>query len=59
MTVLVAIGAARPWQVALSALLCVTSTVGMAWAGGTIYGRAILPSGARLKWRQALRKGAP
>lgn len=59
MTVLVAVGAAHPWQVALSALLCVAATVGMAWAAGTIYGRAILHSGTRLKWRQALRKGAP
>ncbi len=58
MTVLVAIGAARPWEVALSVLLCLAATVGMAWAAGTIYGRAILHSGARLKWRQALRRGA-
>ena len=58
MTVLVAVGAARPWQVALSVLLCLAATVGMARVAGTIYGRAILHSGARLKWRQVLRKSA-
>jgi ABC-2 type transport system permease protein len=58
MTILVAIGVARPWQVALSALLCAAATVGMAWIAGTIYGRAILHSGARLKLRQVLRNDA-
>jgi ABC-2 type transport system permease protein len=58
MTVLVAIGVAHPWQVVLSALLCVAATVGMGWVAGIIYGRAILHSGARLKWRQALRRSA-
>ena len=58
MTVLVAVGAARPWEVALSVLLCLTATVGMAWVGGSIYGRGILHSGAKLKWRQMLRKSA-
>ena len=56
MTTLVAIGAAHAWEVALSVLLCVVATAGMAWVAGTIYGRAILHSGARLKWRQALRR---
>ena len=58
MTVLVAVGAARPWEVALSVLLCLTATVGMAWVAGSIYGRGILHSGAKLKWRQMLRKSA-
>ena len=58
MTVLVAIGVASPWQVALSVLLCVAATVGMGWVAGRIYGRAILHSGARLHWRQALRRNA-
>ena len=58
MTVLVALGVARPWQIALSALLCIAATVGMAWAAGTIYGRAILHTGGRLKLRQALRREA-
>lgn len=58
MTVLVATGVARPWQIVLSASLCVAATVGMAWVAGTIYGRAILHTGGRLKLRQALRKSA-
>jgi ABC-2 type transport system permease protein len=58
MTVLVAIGAARPWQIALSVSLCMAATVGMAWAAGTIYGRAILHTGGRLKLRQALHRRA-
>jgi len=55
MTVLVAVGVARPWQIALSALICLAATVGMAWVAGTIYGRAILHTGGRLKLRQVLR----
>jgi ABC-2 type transport system permease protein len=58
MTVLVAIGVARPWQVALSALLCVAATAGMARFAGIVYGRAILHGGARLKLRQVLRNDA-
>ena len=46
---------ARPWQIALSALICLAATVGMAWVAGTIYGRAILHTGGRLKLRQVLR----
>jgi ABC-2 type transport system permease protein len=59
MTVLVAVGVARPWQIALSALLCLVSTAGMAWVAGIIYGRAILRTGGRLKLRQMLRQQAP
>lgn len=58
MTVLVAVGVARPWQIALSALLCLVSTAGMAWLAGTIYARAILHTGARLHVRQVLRRRA-
>jgi ABC-2 type transport system permease protein len=58
MTVLVALGVAQPWQVALSMLLCVASTVLMAWVAARIYGRAILHTGSRLKWRQAWRREA-
>ena len=56
MTVLVAVGVARPWQVALSVLLCLAATVLMAWVAGRVYGRGILHSGSRLRWRQALRR---
>ena len=58
MTVLVAVGAAHAWQVVLSLALCVVATVGMARFAGTIYGRAVLHTGGRLKLRQALRGGA-
>ncbi len=58
MTVLVAVGVAQPWQVALSMLICMASTVLMAWVAARIYGRAILHTGSRLKWRQAWRREA-
>ena len=54
MPVLVAVGAAPAWQVAVSALITIISTVGMAKLAGTIYGRAILRTGSRLKVRQVL-----
>lgn len=57
MTVLVAVGAVRPWEVVLSLLLCVAATAGMAWVAGAVYSRGILHSGTRLKLRQALRRG--
>ena len=54
MPVLVAVGAAPGWQIALAALISLASTAGMAWLAGTIYGRAILRTGSRLKVRQVL-----
>jgi ABC-2 type transport system permease protein len=54
MPVLVAVGAAPAWQIVVSALISIASTVGMAWLAGTIYGRAILRTGTRLKVRQVL-----
>ena len=56
MTVLVAVGVAQPWQVALSVLLCLAATVLMAWFASRVYGRGILHGGSRLRWRQALRR---
>ena len=56
MTVLVAIGVAGPWQVALSVLLCLAATVLMALLASRVYGRGILHGGSRLRWRQALRR---
>ena len=56
MTVLVAVGVAHPWQVALSVLLCLAATVLMAWIASRVYARGILHGGSRLRWRQALRK---
>jgi ABC-2 type transport system permease protein len=58
MPVLVAVGDAPAWQVAVSAVITLVSTAGMARLAGTIYGRAILRTGSRLKARQVLRSGA-
>jgi ABC-2 type transport system permease protein len=58
MPVLVAVGAAPAWQVAVSALISLASTVAMARVAATIYERAILRTGGRLKVRQVLRTAA-
>ncbi len=58
MPVLVAVGAAPAWQVAVSAVITLAATVWMARLAGAIYGRAILRTGARLKVRQVLRSAA-
>ncbi len=55
MPVLVAVGAAPAWQIALSAVICVAGTVAMARLAGTIYERAILRTGGRVRVRQVLR----
>jgi ABC-2 type transport system permease protein len=58
MPVLIAVGAAPAWQVAISAVISLAATVGMARLAGTIYGRAILQTGSRLKARQVLRSSS-
>ena len=58
MPVLVAIGAAPAWQVAVSAVISLAATVWMARLAATIYSRAILRTGTRLKVRQVLRAAA-
>jgi ABC-2 type transport system permease protein len=58
MPVLVAVGAAPAWQVALSAIISLASTVVMARIAGIIYQRAILHTGTRLKARQVLRSAS-
>jgi ABC-2 type transport system permease protein len=58
MPVLVAVGAAPAWQMLLSVAITLVSTVGMARLAGTIYERAILRTGGRLKVRQVLRSAA-
>ena len=55
MPVLVAVGAAPAWQLALSAGISIAATIGMARLAGTIYERAILRTGTRLRLRQVLR----
>jgi ABC-2 type transport system permease protein len=58
MPVLVAVGAAPAWQVAVSAVISLAATVWMARLAATIYERAILRTGARLKARQVLRSAS-
>ncbi len=58
MPVLVAVGAAPAWQVAVSAAISLASTVWMARLAGMIYERAILRTGARLKVRQVLKSAS-
>ena len=58
MPVLVAVGAAPAWQVVVSAAIILAATVGMARLAGTIYERAILRTGSRLKVRQVLRSAS-
>jgi ABC-2 type transport system permease protein len=55
MPVLIAVGAAPAWQIALSAAILIASTAAMGRLAGTIYERAILRTGSRLKVRQVLR----
>ena len=54
-TVLVTVGAAPAWELVLSAAISLAATVGMARLAGTIYERAILRTGSRLRVRQVLR----
>ncbi len=58
MPVLVAVGDAPVWQVAVSAAISLAATVWMARIAATIYSRAILRTGTRLKVRQVLRAAA-
>ncbi|HYK32940.1 MAG TPA: ABC transporter permease [Streptosporangiaceae bacterium] len=58
MPVLVAVGDAPAWQVAVSAVISLAATVWMARLAATIYSRAILRTGTRLKVRQVLRAAA-
>ncbi|MGH9128131.1 MAG: ABC transporter permease [Acidimicrobiales bacterium] len=54
MTVLYAAGAAPGWQVAVSAVICVAATVGVAKVAGVIYERAILRTGRRVRVKEVL-----
>jgi ABC-2 type transport system permease protein len=57
MPALFAIGAAPWWQVLVSALITIGGIVVMVRLAGTVYERAILHTGTRLKLRQALASG--
>ncbi len=54
MPVLVALGDVTWWQQALAALLSVVSTVGVARAAATIYRRAVLRTGRRVRLRDVV-----
>ena len=58
MPVLFALGQVAWWQVVVSGLITAASTVGMARLAGTIYGRAILRTGRRVKLKEVLRRQA-
>ncbi len=58
MPVLVAVGAAPVWQVAVSAAITLAATVAMTRVAGTVYERAILRSGSRVRLRQVLRSAS-
>jgi ABC-2 type transport system permease protein len=58
MPVLVAVGAAPAWQVAVSAAITLAATVAMPRSAGTICERAILRSGSRVRLRQVLRSAS-
>jgi len=55
MPIRIAIGAAKPWQVAASLVLLVGGIVVVARLASRVYARSILRTGKRLKFRQALR----
>jgi ABC-2 type transport system permease protein len=55
MPVLIAVGAAPAWQVAVSAAITIGATFWMARLAATVYSRAILRTGPRLKVRQVLK----
>lgn len=57
MPVRLAAGPVPAWQIALSIALVVTGTVVAARVGASVYNRAILRTGSRMTWRQALRSG--
>jgi ABC-2 type transport system permease protein len=55
MPIRIAIGAAKPWQIALSLGLLVGGIALVARLASRVYARSILRTGKRLKFRQALR----
>ncbi|HEY2505975.1 MAG TPA: hypothetical protein VGI58_05630 [Streptosporangiaceae bacterium] len=55
---LLAIGQAPAWQFLLSAAITLAATIWMASVAGSIYERAILRTGPRLKVRQVLRSAS-
>jgi ABC-2 type transport system permease protein len=58
MPVRIVLGAADPWEIALSLLLIVGSTVVLVPVGARLYAGAVLRTGARVKLREAWRASA-
>jgi ABC-2 type transport system permease protein len=58
MPVLVALGVATWWEFLASVLISVVCTVGMAKLATSIYRRAILRTGRRVKLREVLSQAA-
>jgi ABC-2 type transport system permease protein len=54
MPVLIGLGAVSWWQFAVSAVISVICTVGVARAAGRVYRRAILQTGRRVRLREVL-----
>jgi ABC-2 type transport system permease protein len=50
-----ALGAIEPWEVALSALLTTLTIAVLFVIGGRVYAGAVLRTGARVPYREALR----
>jgi len=56
MPILISLGAAAGWQIALSAGLTVATIAVLALVGGRIYGNSVLRTGGRVRLREALRR---
>jgi ABC-2 type transport system permease protein len=55
MPTLISLGAVEPWQVALAVAGVLVSAILMARVAGAIYASAILRTGKRIKWLEAIR----
>ena len=51
----IALGVAPVWQVALSVALTIALIVVLVWLAGRIYRNAVLRTGSRVRFRDALR----
>jgi ABC-2 type transport system permease protein len=58
MPVRIVLGAADPWEIALSLLLIVGGTIVLVPVGARLYAGAVLRTGARVKMREAWRAAA-
>ncbi|MGH3914027.1 MAG: ABC transporter permease [Pseudonocardiaceae bacterium] len=58
MPILISLGAAAGWQIALAAGLTVATIAALAAVGGRIYGNSVLRTGGRVRLREALSRPA-